>query len=377
MRRKRAVHHEYGRFALRYAFVAVTALLTGMAVPAAAADPFAKPLKDCHPCRFSPGPGQPDFDLTFVFSGADEQKALTGFDIAQVGSQQTQRLTFGPLAVSDFPDGYTLDGTDMNFDGFRDLSVVTLVAADNTDARYWLYQPARHDFVPLQRVGDGDDNDVVLTPGDDHELICHVKGDAVEYTNYSYRVSGQRAVAVRKQGVAVEGPLIVDATYDLSVTPNRVVHRTTIGFVGDSPARTDFIRNLEAASKQANELYRHGNSAGAAAAIASVVGDKQMEMVTSSYPIKDDPTDLKLVGEFNDYGFYLEQAGRPKDAIGVLSSVVDVDENRTVAYLNLADAQYGAGQVGDARSNYAAYRKRMEAAGKLALVPPRVAERMH
>jgi len=348
-----------------------------MAVPAAAADPFAKPLKDCHPCQFSPGQGQPDFDLTFVFTGTGEQKALTGFDIAPVGSRQTQRLNVGPLAVSDFPDGFMLDDTDMNFDGFRDLSVVTLEAADNTDARYWVYQPASHDFVPLQRVGDGDGNDVVLTPGDNHELICHVKGDAVEYTNYTYRVSGHRAVAVRKQEVAVEGPLITDATYDLSVTPNHVLHRTTIGFVGDSSARTDFVRNLEAASKQANALYRGGNSAGAAAAIASVVGGKELEMVVSSYPIGSDPADLKLVGEFNDYGFYLEQAGRPKDAIGVLSSVVDVDENRTVAYLNLADAQYAAGQATDARSNYATYRKRMEAAGKLALVPPRVAERMH
>lgn len=375
--KRKLLHYEDGRFSLRYAFVAVTALLMGVAAPAVAADPFAKPLKDCHPCRFSPGQGQPDFDLTFVFTGTGEQKALTGFDIVRVGSQQTQRLNFGPLAVSDFPDGFTLDDTDMNFDGLRDLSVVTLVAADNTDARYWLYQPASHDFAPLQRINDGDGNDVVLTPGDNHELICHVKGDAVEYTNYWYRVSGDRAVAVDKQDVAVDGPLIVDATYDLSVTPNRVVHRTTIGFVGDSPARTDFIRNLDSASKQANALYRQGNAAGAATAIASVVGDKELEMVVRSYPSANDPTDLKLVGEFNDYGFYLEQAGRPKDAIGVLSSVVDVDENRTVAYLNLADAQYAAGQVADARPNYAAYRKRMEAAGKLALVPPRVAERMH
>ena len=360
---------------MRYVLAALAALLA-LAGPAFAADPFAQPVKDCRPCRFSPGPGQPDFDVTFVFTGSGEQKALTALDIAQVGGQHRQVLNVGPLAVSDFADGFTLDDTDMSFDGLRDLSIVTQVAADNTDASYWIYQPASHDFVPLQRVNDGDDNEVMLSPAGNHELTCHVKSSAIEYSNYSYHVTGHRAVAVREESVAIDGALIVDATYDISVTPHRVLHRATIGFAGDSPARDAFVRALDAASQRAGALYRHGDAAGAAAAIAPVIGDKEPELVVSSFPVTGDPTDLRLMGAFNDYGFYLEQAGRPKDAIAVLAGVVDADENRTVAYLNLADAQYAAGQAADAKSNYAEYRKRMTAAGKLALVPPRVTERM-
>lgn len=362
---------------MRYRTIAGAALLVvTLAGTSHAADPFAQPVKDCRPCLLSPGAGQPDFDLTFVFSGNGDDRALTGFNITQVGTTHTQHLNVEPLAVSYFSDGFTLDTTDMNFDGLRDLSIVTVNAAANTDVAYWIYQPATHEFVPLERVNDGDDNEVELSPTADHMLSCHVKDTAIYSTDYLYRVSGHRAVAVRKEAREQDGTLIVDASYDLSVTPNKLLHRTVIGFAADSPARSAFMAHMAAASKQAEALYRQGDAAAAAAVFPPVVGDKMLELVTSSYPVTGDPSDATLVREFNDYGFYLAQAGRPKDAVEVLSEVVDVDPNRTVAYLNLADAQYAAGETADAKSNYAEYAKRMTAAGKQGAVPPRVAERM-
>lgn len=358
----------------RIAMIACALLLAGT-MPTRAAGPFAAPVKACHPCRFSPGPGQPTFDLTFVFQGTGDQKALAALDVAPEGGGAAQRLDAGGLLVTDFPDGFTLDQSDLNFDGLGDLSIITQEAADNTDAAYWLYEPATKRFVPLERVGD-DGNESLLSAGPGHRLFSEVRGSAVEYVLYAYRIVGNRAVAVAKDSRAIDGSLIVDTRYDLTVKPSRETRHSVVGFSGDSPARTAFRKQLDAAAKQAAALYRRGNAAGAAAAMAAAIGDKQLALLTSSYPITGDPGDLTLVRQFNDYGFYLEQAKQLKRAIDVLGQVTDVDDGRTVAYLNLADAQYAAGQGADAKANYAAYRKRMVAAGKQAAVPARVADRL-
>ncbi len=100
-------------------------------------------------------------------------------------------------------------------------------------------------------------------------------------------------------------------------------------------------------------------------------------MAVGSYPVQgDDPADMKIVGEFNDYGFFLSEAGRFKDAVEVLGAVTDTEADRVPAYLNLADAQYAGGDKAGAKTNYAEYQKRMAAAGKADKVPPRVAERV-
>ena len=350
-------------------------LLGAIQAAGAAPDPFAAPVKDCHPCHIAPGPGQPAFDLNFVFAGAGDGRTLIGFDISRAGGT-TQRLRFNPVAASDFPDGFILDTADMNFDGLADLALTTLVAADNTDVAYWVYQPATGRFVPLRRMNDGDANETVLQRLPDHMLICHEKGSAVEWTDYRYRVSGDRAVAVVRQTQAIDNGLVVQASYDLTVSPPRMVRRATVGFAGDSPQRRAFLQRFALASKRAAALYRHGDAKAAAAELGPVLKGMELALLPGSYPVTDDPADLRLVGAFNDYGFYLEQAGRVRDAIGVLSAVTDIDPNRTVAWLNLADAAYAAGQLADAKQSYAEYRQRMEQAGRSARIPARVLERL-
>lgn len=58
---------------------------------------------------------------------------------------------------------------------------------------------------------------------------------------------------------------------------------------------------------------------------------------------------------FNDYGFLLQQAGRNKDSVRILSLVVKNTPKRTVAYLNLADAYWGVGDKLNASLNYKKY----------------------
>lgn len=361
------------------------ALLSTLSSSVSAADPFADPVKDCRPCRFSPGGGQPEFELTFVFKGSGRHKQLTAFDVTPAGGGQSQRLDIhqqdpvnAPLDVADFPDGFILGNADMGLDELGDLSVVTLDSLHNRNLAYWLYQPDTRSFAPLERVND-DGNRTDLRAGPDKRLSSRIDVNAVEFIEYFYELTGNRAVAVSRNAWEVDGTHIVDAWYDLTVKPARVTTRTVIGFSSrDSAtsARRKFARDLDAAAAQAEKSYRGGDAAGAADAIAAIVRDMRLSLVTSAYPVDGDPGDLKLVQHFNDYGFYLERAGKTQQAVDVLSQVTDVAQDRTVAYLNLADAQYAAGRTDDAKTAYAEYRKRMIAVGRPADVPPRVAERL-
>ncbi len=313
------------------AIVVLAAMLVSTGAAVGAAGPFGAPVADCHPCRFSPGPGQPQFDLTFVFTGSGDDKKLTALDVAPAGGPH-QRLDTGGIAVSDFSGGFTVATTDLNGDGLGDLSITTgEFAGGNSSAKYWIYEPATHRFVPLERTGAGDtdSDDRALTPMAKGMLYCHVHDSALAYEDYLYRISGHRAVAFRKEEQSQDNALIAQTTTDLTTKPPHVVRRVTVGYFGDLPARTAFVRRLDDAWRAASAQYKKGDAKNAVATMQAAVGTIQLALVVSSYPVQgDDPADKKLVGEFNDYGFFLAEAGRLKDAVDVLGQVVDTEADR-------------------------------------------------
>jgi len=81
---------------------------------------------------------------------------------------------------------------------------------------------------------------------------------------------------------------------------------------------------------------------------------------------------IENVAQFNDAGFFLEQANRAVEAIPVLEKVIAFDATRTPAYLNVADAYAKAGDKIKAKANYQKYVELMEKSGKGAKVPARV-----
>jgi hypothetical protein len=76
----------------------------------------------------------------------------------------------------------------------------------------------------------------------------------------------------------------------------------------------------------------------------------------------------------NDYGFFLEQSSDPR-AVEILSIAVALDPERTVAFLNLADALWGEGRKTEAAVNYREYARLMKAKGFEKQIPSRVTER--
>ncbi|MBU3915894.1 tetratricopeptide repeat protein [bacterium] len=89
------------------------------------------------------------------------------------------------------------------------------------------------------------------------------------------------------------------------------------------------------------------------------------------YPIQEDNVD-----KYNDFGFFLEQSGRYKEAIDLLQKVVKAFPNRTVAYINLGDSYFGANNIEQAKQAYQKYVDLIKKTGKQKKIPKRVYNRL-
>jgi tetratricopeptide (TPR) repeat protein len=78
----------------------------------------------------------------------------------------------------------------------------------------------------------------------------------------------------------------------------------------------------------------------------------------------------------NDYGYFLQQAGDDRAAIGIFETVIAQEPNRAVAYLNLADSLWTLNRKAEAREHYKTYRQLMVKAERLNQIPARVAVRL-
>ncbi|MHC8398085.1 tetratricopeptide repeat protein [Pseudomonas sp. MDT1-17] len=82
-----------------------------------------------------------------------------------------------------------------------------------------------------------------------------------------------------------------------------------------------------------------------------------------------------MVGWSNDLGFLFSEAGYYGEAIELLKKVVAENSDRVVAYLNLADAYWGANNKDLSVENYKKYSALMQQLGRSAKIPKRVGER--
>ncbi len=74
----------------------------------------------------------------------------------------------------------------------------------------------------------------------------------------------------------------------------------------------------------------------------------------------------------NDLGYVMEQTSRFREAVSILEKVTSKFPTRTVAWLNLGDAQAGLGKIEEAKESYQRYIELMESSGKGKKVPERV-----
>jgi tetratricopeptide (TPR) repeat protein len=82
----------------------------------------------------------------------------------------------------------------------------------------------------------------------------------------------------------------------------------------------------------------------------------------------------KTLQKYNDTAYYLQQANANNEAIFLLEKIIEKFPNRTVAYLNLADAYDGIYNKEKAKENYERYINLMKQDNKENKIPKRVLE---
>lgn len=92
--------------------------------------------------------------------------------------------------------------------------------------------------------------------------------------------------------------------------------------------------------------------------------------------LKDNPISLKNITDYNDAAYYLIEQKSYNEARIILLDIVNFSPNRTVAYLNLGDAEWGFDEKSDATKSYKKYIELMTSQGKdLKKIPQRVYDR--
>ncbi len=87
--------------------------------------------------------------------------------------------------------------------------------------------------------------------------------------------------------------------------------------------------------------------------------------------------EISDLSELNDIAYYLTESRAYKEAIFLLEQIIEQYPDRVVAYLNLADAQWGFDDKEEAKNNYNTYISLMKSQGKdLSRIPKRVYERI-
>ncbi|WP_198306469.1 tetratricopeptide repeat protein [Arcobacter vandammei] len=93
-----------------------------------------------------------------------------------------------------------------------------------------------------------------------------------------------------------------------------------------------------------------------------------------SVPLQIDDLSTKTLTQYNDIAYYLQQANANDEAIFLLEKIIEKYPNRTVAYLNIADAYLGKNDKEKAKQNYEKYIELMKQDNKEEKIPKRVLE---
>lgn len=114
-------------------------------------------------------------------------------------------------------------------------------------------------------------------------------------------------------------------------------------------------------------------------AISEARGGKTKQAITYLEPYMKESLSNNIynMAVYNDYGYFLQKAGRAEESISYFEKVIENNPGRIVVYLNMADSYWIIGEEITARSYYAHYKKLMSKVGKNNLIPGRVADRLN
>ena len=311
--------------------------------------------------------------VTFVFSGKGDDRSLSPASTsspqaaASAASRHRRRRGLGlSRRIHHRHDRH-------EFRRFRDLSLTTMMAANNSGARYWVYRPRSRDFTPLVVTGDGGGcADYSLAPAGDHQLLCH---STARPWNISIICTRSRATT----------PSPCARRYKRTKTANR--SSTEFDLSGhaeqaNQPHRRRLYRRQPSAHRISAQARRRGGVAPPPRIARATKGRRRRAYAALRGQIpggarhhrrqelcRRTPTITASISK---------KPAMPQQAIDVLEAVIGTSTPTAPPPISTWPTRNSPRARWRLRpgKNYAEYAKRMTDSGKAAKIPPRVADRM-
>ncbi len=164
-------------------------------------------------------------------------------------------------------------------------------------------------------------------------------------------------------------PGAYDATYALAAPTLKLAHQKALEAHKAKSTKTA-VKYLEYGLEQYAAAFGAWGYEEGLLTKEEIVGSADSPYVKSRLTLS------AYAGILNDYGYFLSVTGQNKKAKLVLANVVRLVPSRTVAYLNLADAEWALGQRSAAKSHYKTYWKQLGSKAS-SVAPKRVRERIN
>jgi hypothetical protein len=173
-------------------------------------------VEDCTPCTFNVGPSLADFRVTFkIRELPDGRRVVDSLEISRTDRpDRSQSLPVHDMTPTAKGDDFFIGTDDINFDGYRDLSFATSRGVANTYSDYWLFDPAKSEFVYLGKYP------VFKVDAQRRELSTYERGGdgGMIYTSERYAIENGKPVLMASETQEKTGQ---EGVYKRSVSERR------------------------------------------------------------------------------------------------------------------------------------------------------------
>ncbi len=367
-----------------------------------------KTLKANKKCTYFVKDGGSLVEMGFTFSNVNElgcqrgiQKCLKSIDISvKSKNEYLNRQSVSHDLFSLFEGEYNnilygVSSGDINSDGYNDL-LIRIPGIEESSNLVWLYNKEKNNFKFIKFF---EFEEIFIDKKSRSILERDINGFSERY----YKFSDDSFILTKE----INREDIEKAGYTVHVYSSikegkKVVIKKSITIEEENPFTIKLRR--EFSKVYSNALRQFRNKQIKASAETLRIFFEKYNLTNYSYEVFASTN--KTLNMLNDYGFFLEQAGYLEDSIQVLEIVKEIDENRIVVYLNLADAQFKLSQyypninsrieyqeysrkyydfgepaslndlIGQYKLNYGIYTNLMTKAGKQKKIPTRVFDRL-
>jgi hypothetical protein len=150
---------------------------------------------DCQPCRFQPAKDRPEYEVRFDLTRREAGRLVARMHVRAPGQPAEQVLSVDEMSLVPESSRIQIDAPDIDFDGYRDLSLVVAAGGANATAQYWLFDPKLNQYRSIGQFP------VFRLDPRRKRLLTYEKGGmaGLEYESREYAIIDGGPVVVKEE----------------------------------------------------------------------------------------------------------------------------------------------------------------------------------